>query len=172
MSNKRQNVLIQILAFMFTVIGAVSLYNAIIDSDLKRALTSFGIMCFAGFIGWYMGKSDKDKKEPDAFLIQLQENSETISNGGWMYGENLITPQTIITQYFFTVSLVTVSFKVPSRFYIVGEENTAFVNSIYTLFSFLLGWWAIPKGPFYTISTLTNNIKGGNKLNVGELIGA
>jgi hypothetical protein len=89
-----------------------------------------------------------------------------------MYGENLITPQTIITQYFFTVSLVTVSFKVPSRFYIVGEENTAFVNSIYTLFSFLLGWWAIPKGPFYTISTLTNNIKGGNKLNVGELIGA
>ena len=60
-------------------------------------------MCFSGFIGLHMGKSDEDKKDPDDFLIKLQENSEKINNGGWLYGENLITPCTIITQYFFNV---------------------------------------------------------------------
>ena len=170
MSNKRQNVLIQILAFMFTIISGISFVKAMNSSDYNLALSSFGIICFSGFIGWYMGRSGKARKEPDVFLTQLKENANNIENGGWMYGQNLITPDTIITQYYFTVSLVTMSFKVPSRFYVVGEENTSIINLIYTVSSFLLGWWAIPTGPYYTISTLVNNIKGGNKLNVGKLI--
>lgn len=172
MSNKRQNVLIQILAFMFTITSGVTFVKALNSSDYNLALSSFGIMCFSGFIGWYMGKSGKVRKEPDAFLIQLKDNANKIENGGWMYGENLIATHTIITQYYFTFSLVTMSFKIPSRFYVVGEENTKIINFIYSVFSFLLGWWAIPTGPYYTISTLVNNFKGGNKLNVGELIRA
>jgi hypothetical protein len=54
----------------------------------------------------------------------------------------------------------------------VGEENTSFISAIYSLLSFLLGWWAIPVGPFYTISTLSNNLKGGSKMLVSEVIGA
>ncbi len=128
MSNKRQNVLIQILAFMFTIISGISFAKAMNASDYNLALSSFGIMCFSGFIGWYMERSGKARKEPDAFLIQLKENANKIENGGWMYGQNLITTDTIITQYYFTVSLVTMSFKVPSRFYVVGEENTSMIN--------------------------------------------
>ena len=148
MANKRQTLLIRILAFIFTVVSCFVLYEKTQSQAYDEMLGPIGILFLAGFTLWYMGRSSKNRKEPDAFIKQLQENKDKISSQGWMYGECLIKPETEITQFFFTFSLITVSFKIPSRFYIVGEENTSFINAIYSTLSFILGWWAIPVGPF------------------------
>jgi len=172
MNNTRQILLIRVLAFLFTLVSCFVLYEKVQNQSYDEMIGPLGILFLAGFTLWYMGRSSEERKEPDSFIKQLQENKGTINSQGWMYGENLIKPDTEITQFFFTFSLITVSFKIPSRFYIVGEENTALINIIYSVLSFILGWWAIPVGPFYTISSLTNNLKGGRKMVVSEVIGA
>ena len=32
---------------------------------------------------------------------------------------------------------------------------------VYTLISLLAGWWGIPWGPIYTITSLVTNLRGG-----------
>jgi hypothetical protein len=117
-----------------------------------------------------LGKSKEERKEPDAFLVQLLENKERITSGGWKYKDFLIRPETVLTQYVFTFSLITLSFRVPSRFYIIGQENTGFVNLIYTSLNLLLGWWGIPMGPIFTIQSLYTNLKGGNRVTVESIL--
>ena len=170
MENSRQTKMIRLLAFIFTLIGAVGTYNAAISNNERDVLISFAILIVCGFTFLYLGKSKKDRKEPDAFLVELQENKERILNGGWRYKDFVLKPDTVLTQYMFTLSLITVSFKVPSRYYIVGQENTAFVNLIYTSLTFLTGWWGIPMGPIFTVQSLYTNLKGGKRIAVSSIL--
>jgi len=34
----------------------------------------------------------------------------------------------------------------------------------------VLGWWGIPWGPIYTVQVLLNNLRGGVKQTVGDLL--
>jgi hypothetical protein len=171
MENTRQTKLIRVLAFIFTVIGANGIYMSISNNNTKLGIISFAILTVCGFSFWYLGKSREDRKEPDAFLVQLLANRESIVTGGWKYKDKLvIEPETVLTQYIFTFSLITLSFKMPSRFYIAGQENTGLVNFVYTSLNLLLGWWGIPWGPIYTIQSLVNNLKGGNQITVESVL--
>ena len=170
MPNTRQVFLIRVLAFLIFIGSIFGLYDMIVKGDFENALGLVAILFVSGFTFFYMGKSDKSRKDPDVFLAQLKENKNIILTGGWKYGDHLITAETQITQYFFTYSFITASFKIPSCFYIVNEENTSVINFIYSFSSLILGWWAFPHGPIYTISALSNNLKGGNKLRVGDVI--
>jgi hypothetical protein len=170
MENSRQTKMIRFLAFIFTLIGANGIYMSITNNNERLGLISFAILIVCGFAFWYLGKSKEARKEPDAFLVQLQENRESIANGGWKYKDFLVKPETVLTQYVFTFSLITLSFKVPSRFYIIGQENTRFVNLIYTSLNLLMGWWGIPMGPIFTVQSLHTNLKGGNRITVESIL--
>jgi len=170
MENSRQTKMIRVLAFIFTLIGANGVYSAIANGNERLGLFSFAILVVCGFAFWYLGKSKAQRKEPETFLVQLRENRERITSGGWKYRGMSVTPDTVLTQYHFVLSLITLSFKVPSRFYVVGQENTAFVNLIYTVSSFLLGWWGIPMGPVFTVQALHSNLKGGNRVTVESIL--
>ncbi|HED35087.1 MAG TPA: hypothetical protein ENJ08_12890 [Gammaproteobacteria bacterium] len=170
MSNTRQTRMIRLLTFVFTLIGVNAVYMSFMQNDFKMGVAGFSILTVCGFAFWYLGKSKEERKEPDAFLVQIAENKNNILHGGWDYRGGLITPETVITQYFFTFSLITISFKIPSRFYIVVRDKTSVINFIYSILSLILGWWAIPWGAVYTIQTLMNNSKGGNKIKVSSLV--
>ena len=145
---------------------------SITSNNERLGLISFAILIICGFAFWYLGKSKEERKEPDAFLVHLQENKELITRAGWNHKGYLITPDTVLSQYIFTFSLITISFKVPSRYYIVGQDNTGFVNLIYTSLNLLLGWWGIPMGPVFTVQSLFTNLKGGKRVTVESVLNA
>ncbi len=64
--------------------------------------------------------------------------------------------------YPFTVSLIVVTFKRVSGVYLVrGKGNAVSKGWLFTLISFLFGWWGFPYGPKYTIQSIRANFKGG-----------
>lgn len=64
--------------------------------------------------------------------------------------------------YAFTISLIVVTFKRTSGVYLIRSgENGVIKGMLYTLVSFLFGWWGIPFGPKYTLESIKTNLKGG-----------
>ena len=64
--------------------------------------------------------------------------------------------------YQYCISLLVVSFKRASSIYFVRPGDNAFSRGLpFSLVSLVLGWWGIPWGPIWTISTIFNNSRGG-----------
>jgi hypothetical protein len=64
--------------------------------------------------------------------------------------------------YAYTVSLIIVTFKRTSGVYLVRHgESLAKKGLPFTILSFLFGWWGIPYGPKYTVTSITTNFRGG-----------
>ncbi|MGZ8554672.1 MAG: hypothetical protein ACXWV8_14770 [Chitinophagaceae bacterium] len=62
----------------------------------------------------------------------------------------------------YTVSLVIVTFRDTSGVYLIRSgENTATQSFLFTIVSFLMGWWGVPWGPKYTMQAIRTNMKGG-----------
>ncbi len=62
----------------------------------------------------------------------------------------------------YTVSLVIVTFRDTSGVYLIRSgENTAAKSFLFTIVSFLIGWWGVPWGPKYTMQAIRTNMKGG-----------
>lgn len=62
----------------------------------------------------------------------------------------------------YTVSLVIITFRDTSGVYLIRSgENTAAKSFLFTIVSFLIGWWGVPWGPKYTMQAILTNIKGG-----------
>jgi hypothetical protein len=68
-------------------------------------------------------------------------------------------------QFPFCISLVVVSFRYSSAIYFIKNEGSSFRKGLpFIIISFLLGWWGIPWGPVYTVSSLFTVLKGGKDL--------
>ncbi|MCB9098823.1 MAG: hypothetical protein H6632_04725 [Anaerolineales bacterium] len=66
----------------------------------------------------------------------------------------------VIFQY--CISIVILTFKRSSNIYFIkGSESTVSKSIGYTILTLFLGWWGIPWGPIYTISSLLTNFGGG-----------
>lgn len=64
--------------------------------------------------------------------------------------------------YYYTVSIVVLTFKRPSDIYFVrGGETGVGKGLLFSFISFFFGWWGIPWGPIYTIQSLFYNLRGG-----------
>jgi hypothetical protein len=65
--------------------------------------------------------------------------------------------------YQWAASAVLVSFKRPSEIKLVKRgQNAVLAGLPYSLASLLFGWWGIPWGPIYTISSIWRNTRGGH----------
>lgn len=62
----------------------------------------------------------------------------------------------------YTISLIIVTFRDTSGVYLIRSgENSAGKSFLFTIVSFLIGWWGIPWGPKYTMQAIRTNLKGG-----------
>jgi len=69
----------------------------------------------------------------------------------------------VIFQY--CISIVVLSFKRVSDIrFIKGDESAFRKGAAYSLISLLLGWWGIPWGPIWTISSVITNCRGGRDI--------
>lgn len=62
----------------------------------------------------------------------------------------------------YCISIIIMTFKRPSSIYFIRAEESVTSKALgFSLISLLLGWWGIPWGPIYTVSTIFNNLTGG-----------
>jgi len=62
----------------------------------------------------------------------------------------------------YTISLIIVTFRDVSGVYLIRSgENSAGKSFLFTIVSFLIGWWGVPWGPKYTMQAIWTNLKGG-----------
>ncbi len=66
----------------------------------------------------------------------------------------------VVFQY--CISVLVVSFKRVSSIHFIRAGESAFgKGALFSLCSLVLGWWGIPWGPIWTISTIFRNARGG-----------
>lgn len=147
-----------------TILFGFSSVNGVMNGKdlLNQNTLMFAIFLFST-IGYFIYK-----KNNVLFDSWLEENGKTILAEGLDYKGTLITKDTKLTRFNLVVSLVAFSFKVPSRLYIEGHDKPKLLGAIYGFLSGVLGWWAIPWGPIWTIEALAGNLSGGQKLTVEE----
>lgn len=64
--------------------------------------------------------------------------------------------------YAWTISVIILTFKRTSGVYLVyPEENRVSKGFIFTLITFLFGWWGIPSGPKHSLESIRTNWRGG-----------
>ena|SRR5581483_1523443 len=62
----------------------------------------------------------------------------------------------------YCISLLIISLRRPTRVYVVGPGEWAWVRGLpYTVLSLLLGWWGLPWGIIYTPIVVLTNLAGG-----------
>jgi len=65
----------------------------------------------------------------------------------------------------YTVSIIIMTFKRGSDIYFIkSDESSAKYSWKYSLLTFFLGWWGIPFGPIYSVSSLYRNFTGGKDI--------
>jgi hypothetical protein len=67
--------------------------------------------------------------------------------------------------YQYCISVLVMSFKRASHIYFIRPDDNAFTKGLpFSLISLVLGWWGIPWGPIWTISTVVTNLRGGRNV--------
>lgn len=62
----------------------------------------------------------------------------------------------------YCISLLVITFRRSSAVYYVRPGESAIVKGMpYTALSLIAGWWGIPWGPIFTITSLVTNLGGG-----------
>jgi len=72
--------------------------------------------------------------------------------------------------YHYAMSVVFYSFQHATKIHVVESRGMAVVKGLpWTLLTLLLGWWAIPFGPIYTLISVYWNFSGGTDVS-GEIL--
>jgi hypothetical protein len=106
----------------------------------------------------------------DAFVRWLAANYRDIPNGSARYEGYQVVPETVLVRFGVTVSIGIVTLTNESRFLVVGHNAVVLHQVMLTLLTLTVGWWGIPWGPIFTISTVVGNLSGGRRQTVAELI--
>lgn len=72
--------------------------------------------------------------------------------------------------YHYCISIIVATFRRSSEVHFIPAGHSRFSKGlIFTLISFIFGWWGIPWGPIYTIGSIGTNLMGGRDV-TSELI--
>ncbi len=100
-------------------------------------------------------------QNPDAFARRM----------AGIHGVSGLTPENLQIElqrggkfifYQYCISILVMTFKRSSGVYFIKAGESTFNRGIgFSLLSLVLGWWGIPWGPIWTVSTIANNCAGG-----------
>ena len=158
------------MRFLVPAVAILVLCGAIADFvnhefvDGSQALT-IGLL-LAGLY-FYSRRELRAQRE---FLAWLTANAAAVRFGGAVYRDAMISPETVVRQFGVCMSALLVSARTSSRFLIEGHDPVVLTAIVSTGTSLLLGWWAIPWGPVYTITVFVGNVRGGKRQTVGQLL--
>ncbi|MBI2463641.1 hypothetical protein HYV57_01660 [Candidatus Peregrinibacteria bacterium] len=156
------------ISFAFSVLFlGFAFYNFYIG-EYADSVAGVFFGAFIGSIFFYVNFQEKRSLE---FLNFVLLNEQKLKNNAiLLYRKKYITKETIVTKFWAYCSFIVVTFKLPSSYLIVKQDDTRTIGFAYSIVTLFLGWWSFPSGPIETLTTLTKNIRGGDKKNVLQLI--
>ncbi|OMH39509.1 hypothetical protein [Motiliproteus sp. MSK22-1] len=159
--------------FLMLIVAILFLAGAIYNFSLgvySEALAGVAIAFLLTVLFFF---SREQESRIEEFLIWLLEHKDKLKTNRL----NAITWQgvpirydTVVTQYPFCTSFLIVSFKQSSRFFFQSSSDRSRVRLATVLVTLIFGWWGLPLGPFYTLQTLVEHLRGGNKRLIGDII--
>jgi len=64
--------------------------------------------------------------------------------------------------YYYCISLLVITFRRGSDVHFIRAGESSFSRGLlWSLLTFVMGWWGIPWGPIYTVQSLAVNLRGG-----------
>jgi hypothetical protein len=160
-----------VLGIVFSVAGLKAIFafdpaTASLSRPVLLLVAASGALIFF----FLFARATSNATQLSEFESWLTANSKEILSKGATYNGTRITSQTEMTQFMMTVSVIFLTSKFPSRYYVAGRDNVVFSQLACTFATLLLGWWGIPWGPIYTVQTVIKNMSGGYKISVGEYL--
>jgi len=154
-----------IFALLFLAGALVNTFGA--DRNPTEAMSGYLISLGLLAAGHFIRQNNRQSRE---FCDWLLENQAAVKAGSARYNGAPIDEQTVLVQYQAAMSFLVVSIKASSRFYLAGEESSLTTAARFSLCSLLLGWWGLPWGPVYTVSSVFSNLRGGKRRNVRDVL--
>jgi hypothetical protein len=165
-------VLVAALAFLA---GGVT---DIVNHERNEAIAALSIGTFLLVIFFHQRR---EQRAEAVFRAWLAANAAALPQAGAHYQalpsttkhyqDRWVTAATPTRQFTLVVSILIVSFKLPSRPLIEGADPIADRAVIYTLLTLLLGWWIL-HGLIWTPGALVANARGGRLSTLGEEMNA
>ncbi|PZD96270.1 hypothetical protein DNH61_08705 [Paenibacillus sambharensis] len=112
-----------------------------------------------------------DRREQEKFRMWLDANRLQILSDRAFYNHIEIDRHTKFVQFDAAVSFGIFSTRRTSRLFVREVHFTLLQGMLFSLITLMFGWWALPVGPFRSISVLWRNVRGGHKITAQELIG-
>ena len=110
------------------------------------------------------------ERERELFVNQLKSHRKELRSGGTVAVDGLLLKyNTELTTFTLQVGGLISSVTIPSRFQRFPPEH-AHESFVYSLCTLCSGWWHLPAGPLDTIAILVQNLRGGARQSVAELI--
>jgi hypothetical protein len=141
------------------VVGVLLLYGVydhLRMRNYREAVMVLGIAClfFAPVI--LVATAEISQRR---FIRWVGQNVDQIADGEAVYRGARISAATEVVVFHVAFSVLVASFRIPSQMFVVGHDRLWFWRIIYSLLTFVFGWWGIPWGPVYTIKSLHDNLR-------------
>lgn len=140
-----------IFSALFFIAMGYSLLENDIDNAVVQIITGTVLLVFSIIL-------KRDIKFKNELSDWIKRNHEQIINDGADYHGIIIDQETEFMQYEVCVSIGLFSYRRKTGYYIKDYHYTQILNFLFTSFTLIFGWWAIPSGPINTIRVFTNNI--------------
>lgn len=145
-------------ALIFGLLFLAGAASNIVGPEPDYAEAAAGAAIGAALLGLFFF-SRTHARRGDELPAWLLRNAAEIERTGLHYESRLNTPTTVLVRYQVALSFLIVTFKLPMRPYVEGEDPIFVVATLATVVSLLFGWWGIPWGPVYTVQVVDRTEK-------------
>ena len=154
------------IASLYMIGCAAVIYSEVSKSSYSMAGTCFVILML--LVGVFL-QGRRAKKQGTEFFDWLVKNLDKIDKKTARYNGELITPDTELVSFSLTMSIFVLTTRESSGYMLKGGQATL-TNALYTLGTFVFGWWGLPWGPVRALQSLVINLRGGEKKKVATLV--
>lgn len=110
------------------------------------------------------------QSESERFIAWLNEHRDQIIAGPIRYEDQVVSIDDTVSRFDVCVSAVFATATYHSAYRLVDDPARPGINLLCTSCTLLMGWWGLPWGPIQTINSLCQNLAGGRRCRVGDLI--
>ena len=159
--------MILVLAGLFLAGAAANTFGT--EPNPSEAIAGVGLSGFLTALFFLVRSHRRGEQHFDAWIAT---HSVEIQRGGASIGSVLVTPDTLLAQYQAVFSFLIVTFKFPTRVYLVEHERTWLAAAACSAVSLIFGWWGLPWGPIYTVQVVAKNLGGGLRITASDRLRA
>lgn len=141
-------------------------YTLMLEGKFVSAffLCVFGIL--PAILMFLERKRAEKRKE---FPAWIKANLQKIEKGQAIYKGVQVGLDTKLVRYKGCISVILGSFKFTSEWKFIGQDKTT--KLLYTICTFLLGWWEFPDGIISSYKAIRSNFRGGKVVRLRKIIG-